>query len=302
MPTGVGLLLFGLGAGIAMPAATEMIMATLPPARAGVGSAVNDTVREFGGALGVAVIGSVAATSYATSMRGELDRFPDLTATDRSMLTNNVGAAIHTSRHLGAQGDQIASAARTAFVDSMHSSLWIAAGLAALRRSRHLHPTPPPARPTNSARRLPPATPPTSRPSPPTSRTSRPDDAARRRPRSDVGSASSNTDVIVIGGGAAGLTAALVLARARHRVTVVDDQTYRNATVDEFHGFPTRDATAPDRFRADAAAELQRLRRRDRQLGGDRRASHRPEACRVELDRRHHDRCVGDAARHRRAR
>ena len=35
MPTGVGLLLFGLGAGIAMPAATEMIMATLPPARAG---------------------------------------------------------------------------------------------------------------------------------------------------------------------------------------------------------------------------------------------------------------------------
>ena len=79
LPTGVGLLLFGLGAGIAMPAATEMIMATLPPARAGVGSAVNDTVREFGGALGVAVIGSVAATSYASSMHSKLDRFPDLT-------------------------------------------------------------------------------------------------------------------------------------------------------------------------------------------------------------------------------
>ena len=46
------------------------------------------------------------------------------------MLTNNVGAAIHASRQLGAQGDQIASAARNAFVDSMHSSLWIAAGLA----------------------------------------------------------------------------------------------------------------------------------------------------------------------------
>ena len=66
LPTGIGLFLFGLGAGIAMPAATEMIMATLPPARAGVGSAVNDTVREFGGALGVAVIGSIAATAYAT--------------------------------------------------------------------------------------------------------------------------------------------------------------------------------------------------------------------------------------------
>ena len=61
---------------------------------------------------------------------------------------------------------------------------------------------------------------------------------------------------IVVGGGAAGLTAALVLARARHEVTVVDDQTYRNATVDEFHGFPTRDATAPNRFRTDASREL----------------------------------------------
>lgn len=63
-------------------------------------------------------------------------------------------------------------------------------------------------------------------------------------------------DVLVVGGGAAGLTAALVLARARHQVTVVDDQTHRNATVNEFHGFPTRDATAPSRFRDDALAEL----------------------------------------------
>jgi thioredoxin reductase len=63
-------------------------------------------------------------------------------------------------------------------------------------------------------------------------------------------------DVLVIGGGAAGLTAALVLARARHQVTVIDDQTHRNASVDAFHGFPTRDATAPSRFRNDALSEL----------------------------------------------
>jgi hypothetical protein len=129
LPTGVGLFLFGLGAGVAMPAATEVIMATLPPARAGVGSAVNDTVREFGGALGVAVIGSIAATGYASSMNQELRRFPELSALDRTMITNNVGAAIDASRRLGAQGEHIASAARTAFVDSMNHSLWIAAGL-----------------------------------------------------------------------------------------------------------------------------------------------------------------------------
>jgi len=130
LPTGIGLFLFGLGAGMVMPAATEVIMASLPPSRAGVGSAVNDTVREFGGALGVAVIGSVAATSYASSMSRELDRFPELTATDRGLIRNNVGAAIDVSHRLDASGEEIASAARSAFVDSMHSSLWIAAALA----------------------------------------------------------------------------------------------------------------------------------------------------------------------------
>jgi len=63
-------------------------------------------------------------------------------------------------------------------------------------------------------------------------------------------------NVVVIGGGAAGLTAALVLGRARHRVTVIDDRTHRNASVSEFHGFPSRDASAPNRFRDDAVAEL----------------------------------------------
>jgi EmrB/QacA subfamily drug resistance transporter len=130
LPTGIGLFLFGLGAGMAMPAATEVIMASLPPSRAGVGSAVNDTVREFGGALGVAVIGSVAATSYASSMGRQLDRFPELTATDRSLIRNNVGAAIDVSHRLGGSGNEIASAARSAFIDSMHTSLWIATALA----------------------------------------------------------------------------------------------------------------------------------------------------------------------------
>jgi len=130
VPTGVGLLFFGLGAGIAMPAATDLIMATLPPARAGVGSAVNDTVRELGGALGVAVIGSVAATSYTSSMQSELGRFPNIGEPVRHLLTDNVGSALHVSGSLGAHGAEIASAARTAFVDSMSSSLWVAVGLA----------------------------------------------------------------------------------------------------------------------------------------------------------------------------
>ncbi len=113
LPTGLGLFLFGLGAGVAMPPATEVIMATLPPARAGVGSAVNDTVREFGSALGVAVIGSVAATSYASSMRDDMGRFPGLSAAERVAISDNVGAAVEISRRLGADGERLAAIAAT---------------------------------------------------------------------------------------------------------------------------------------------------------------------------------------------
>ena len=128
-PTGIGLAMFGLGAGIAMPAATELIMATLPPARAGVGSAVNDTVREVGGALGVAVIGSVAASGYASDLDGQLGAVsPAL----RAAATDNVGAALEISQHLGADGAGVADAARDAFVDSMAGSLWVGVAFAVL--------------------------------------------------------------------------------------------------------------------------------------------------------------------------
>ncbi len=132
MPTGLGLLLFGLGAGIAMPTATDLIMSTLPPARAGVGSAVNDTVRELGGALGVAVIGSVAASMYASDLRGQLDRIGGIPDNVRAALTDNVGAALGISNSLGTNSAKVGAAARDAFVTSMSGSLWVGVGLAAL--------------------------------------------------------------------------------------------------------------------------------------------------------------------------
>jgi predicted MFS family arabinose efflux permease len=62
---GVALLLMGAGMGLAGAPATESIMGSLPPERANIGSAVNDTTRELGGALGVAVVGSVASSLIA---------------------------------------------------------------------------------------------------------------------------------------------------------------------------------------------------------------------------------------------
>ena len=58
------LVILGVGMGFAMAPATDSIMGSLPPEKAGVGSAVNDTTREIGGALGVAILGSITASSY----------------------------------------------------------------------------------------------------------------------------------------------------------------------------------------------------------------------------------------------
>ena len=59
------MVLMGAGLGLTTAPATESILSVLPPAKTGVGSAVNDATRETGGTLGVAVVGSVFTTAYA---------------------------------------------------------------------------------------------------------------------------------------------------------------------------------------------------------------------------------------------
>lgn len=60
----------GFGAGLGMPALTDTIMAAVPERDAGVASAVNDVSREFGGALGIATIGSLVAGLYRSNVEG----------------------------------------------------------------------------------------------------------------------------------------------------------------------------------------------------------------------------------------
>ena len=73
-------------------------------------------------------------------------------------------------------------------------------------------------------------------------------------------------DCAIIGGGPAGLNAALVLGRARRRVLVFDDNHPRNAVTQESHGFVTRDGVKPHEFRAIAHQELRKYPSVDMQL------------------------------------
>ncbi|HTW07190.1 MAG TPA: MFS transporter [Acidimicrobiales bacterium] len=70
----LGLGLLGVGVGLAMPSATGAIMSSLPPHKAGVGSAVNDLAREFGGAFGIGVLGSLTLSVYRSRLAPVLSR------------------------------------------------------------------------------------------------------------------------------------------------------------------------------------------------------------------------------------
>jgi MFS family permease len=81
-PLALAFVLMGAGMGLAGAPATESIMNALPPGRANIGSAVNDTARELGGALGVAILGSIlTGIAGDASPAADPGRFVDALAT-----------------------------------------------------------------------------------------------------------------------------------------------------------------------------------------------------------------------------
>jgi hypothetical protein len=117
----------GAGIGLAMAPATEAIMGSLPPARAGVGSAMNDVVREVAGTLGVAVLGSLLASGYASGMNGAVGGLPDASAAAAS---DSVGGAHAVAAQLGDGGTELITAANDAFVQAMSTTATVAACIA----------------------------------------------------------------------------------------------------------------------------------------------------------------------------
>ena len=123
----VALLVMGAGAGMVMPPSTSSIMSTLPLGKAGVGSAVNDTTREIGAALGVGIMGSVLASQYTASLKGSVAGLP---AAARRVANTGVGQALQVAKQLpGEAGARLTIASRHAFIDGMQVSLWVAAAL-----------------------------------------------------------------------------------------------------------------------------------------------------------------------------
>ncbi len=121
-------MVMSVGMGLTMAPATESIMGSLPQAKAGVGAAMNDTTRQVGGALGVAVIGSLVASVYSSrvdDLRQSFALGPETLSAARSSL----GEALQEAPGLGERAGQFTLAVREGFVDGLSAGLRVSAAL-----------------------------------------------------------------------------------------------------------------------------------------------------------------------------
>ena len=116
-----------LGMATTMTPLTTLIMASVRLGKAGVGSAMNDTTRELGGALGVAILGSVVASRYAASIGPSIANLPGQA---QAVADSGLSGALQVAAQIGgAHGEALAGAARAAFVDGMSAAAVLGAVL-----------------------------------------------------------------------------------------------------------------------------------------------------------------------------
>ncbi|WP_006245100.1 MFS transporter [Mycolicibacterium tusciae] len=123
------LLITSAGIGLCVAPTTSAIMNAVPNEKQGVASAVNDTTREVGAAVGIAVAGSVLAAQYGTVLAPALVGFPEQI---RAGALESLANALAIAEQMGPQGARLADLATSAFIDSMSLSLLVLAIVLAL--------------------------------------------------------------------------------------------------------------------------------------------------------------------------
>jgi DHA2 family multidrug resistance protein-like MFS transporter len=111
------LVIQGLGMGNVMAPATNAVMGAIPRAKSGAGSAVNNTIRQVGGALGVAILGSVLSTVYRSQLGSAVDVLP---AAARHDAAESIGGTYAALGAAGPAAGRLQQAASDAFVHAMH--------------------------------------------------------------------------------------------------------------------------------------------------------------------------------------
>lgn len=118
------MVLMMLGISAAMTPGTNTLIASVPRNRSGMSSAMNDTVRELGGALGVAVLGAILSAVYEDKIKAVASAFPEQI---REGLESSLTVAIRITDKLGPAATDVANAAKDAFMSGMSQAALIAA-------------------------------------------------------------------------------------------------------------------------------------------------------------------------------
>ncbi|MGP4001639.1 MFS transporter [Streptomyces sp. 8N706] len=117
----------GTGMAYSMPSVTTSVMQSLPREKAGSGSAINNVFRQIGGALGVAVLGSVLSTSYRAGIQ---DRLRALPSGARHTAGESIEGTLAVAERMGPAGRALVRPAHDAFVHAMHSTALCASAAA----------------------------------------------------------------------------------------------------------------------------------------------------------------------------
>ena len=115
------LIVFATGTGFITAPMTSAIMRTVPDQKQGVASAVNDITREVGGALFIAIAGSILASGYGSRLTPYLSAFPQPV---RDSASHSLAEALKISQMMGPHGEQLAQLSRSAFLEAMHWSMF----------------------------------------------------------------------------------------------------------------------------------------------------------------------------------
>jgi hypothetical protein len=132
LDTAAGMVMLGIGAGLAIPATTASVMGSVPVGHTGIGCAANGAFLQVGGALGVAIIGSLLATRYQGRMSSALAPYHVPGAITHAILGSLGGALEAAAGAGGVMGVMLGQAARSAFISGMDLGLRTGAAVAIL--------------------------------------------------------------------------------------------------------------------------------------------------------------------------
>lgn len=126
---GIGLFLIGVAMGTVFIPSTDAVMDAVPEVNAGLGSALNDTTRQVGAALGIGVLGSLTNATYSTQIEDSLSGLAPKVA---ALAKRSVGAALQVADGIGGEaGSALQRAAIAAFTDGFNLAMLAGAGLLA---------------------------------------------------------------------------------------------------------------------------------------------------------------------------